>query len=277
MTDDAPRPTCPACHQPRPSWALCDRCHDRTMARLAELVELQALACSIAALTPSQTGDPGPIGAHRDPPLPVDLHALDIALAEGLLRGLEADQMGLEDWAVDWRHWLGHSPHGMATEHDTGPAATLARVVGYLRANLPRCGRPAADGGHPAIDEFVADVRSIHTHAIHALRLAEPAPWTFPCPGDALDGGLCGNRLRVDHDGRHLAIHCRRCGTTWSLERLLLVARAAGSAIWVDADTAQTHLGVSRATLYRMADRGDIGRRYGRFDIGATRQPLSNA
>ena len=195
---DEPSPACPVCHRRQSHWGACDPCIDRLDAQLGELLALHMLAQAPELALPA-TGDPGPIGAHRDPPLPLDLAVLDLAHGEALLSGFDADQMGLESWAVDWRHWHGHSSHGRATSRAAGRTEVLVEVIGYLRAQLRPTAAPVASGGHPAIDEFAQDVGHMHAHARAALRLDEPEPWTIPCPAD--DGErICGHHLHVDRE-----------------------------------------------------------------------------
>lgn len=236
MTD--PRPACPICRRPDPhgqSWACCAPCLDRIDSQLADLLELHALAPAYLERGRGQNGGGG--GPRKRSPLPLRIDVLDLALGETLLSGLDGEHMGLEDWAVDWRHYFGHSPHGIATERATRRSALLVSVVGYLRANLTLAGRSEAAGGHPAVDEFAADVRRAWSHAREVLELGDPRPWTVPCPTDG-----CGHRLRVEEGAE---LRCARCGATRTALQLLLVARDAGRPCWVDADTAARQLGIT--------------------------------
>lgn len=245
-TDDAPpveappAPRCPACRRGH-TWALCEGCQQAISRELAELLDLHALASHPAALRPA-TRAGAPTGGSRDLPTPVALDALDLAIGASLLAGMTADDMGLVDWADDWRELFGHSeqPHGPTR------TATLSQAVRYLRAQLALAGRAPADGGHPAIDEFAADIHRAHRRALAALRLTpadldpsqpEPPAFTIACPADhPTRDGLCGNRLGVSRqplpldDQRPLPVtlNCDRCGTHWDGARLLVVAKAAG-------------------------------------------------
>jgi hypothetical protein len=198
---------------------------------------------------------------------------------------MDADDMGLEDWAVDWRHWLGHSGHGQATERDRGPAETLSGVIRYLKANWPLIARDAAAGGHPAVDEWYADVRAIRGRAWAALRLIpsdldhdiDPPPdYVVNCPSDD-----CGHRIPMTRqyrsvDGERVGevnVNCPRCGSHWTSTRLLLVASVSGARVEISVEDAMAHYAVSRATVYRMINRGELRRgRYGRVVLGGRRE-----
>lgn len=270
-------PRCVVCHRERPAWGVCQGCLTCVDRMLGDLLDLHALASAPAALEPGRGSDPGPIGAHRDPPLPLDLAALDLALGEV--------QLGvLESWERWWREAFSLSPYGPAsagyasrTREDrryapsapglgsTATSRTLAGVVGFLRAWWPR----AASVVEPPPEEFAQEVRHLHTQAKAALRLHEPAPWTVPCPADHPDHPAqeCGYRLHIDHDGRELVMRCPRCRSVWTVDRLLLVAAAAGRGVWVDADTAAARLGTTPRGLAPMVRAGRLQHRYGRYNL----------
>jgi len=272
-TEAAPRPACVVCGKANDdqTWRVCDDCVARVARQLAALLDLHAIACFPAVGIPGTTGNGSSIGAvHREPPLPCDLDVLDLAHGESLLAGMTADEMGLEDWAIDWRHFNAHSSHGQATERDRSRTETLATVVGYLGAQWPLMARSVDAGGHPAIDEFADDVRRMHTRARAALRLGpigeEPPAFYIACPADLGNGATCGHRLGVHRqplplEGQRplpVSLSCARCGSWWDAERLMLVAIAAGARVELTIDEAALHYGVSRPTIYRMRERGEL-------------------
>jgi hypothetical protein len=278
MTDPTPEPTpsCPCCARPNDdrTWRVCDHDRDNVDRWLTEIEMLhQLVACApLNYLLPGATTGDAPIGGHREPPLPLDLAALDLLTAESVLRGMDADDMGLEDWVVDWRHWLGHAGHGQATERDRSPAETLSGVIRYLRSNWPLMARSAADGGHPAVDEWYADVRAIRGRAWAALRLipsdldqdVEPPPdYVLECPTDDCHNRIPMTRTPRPIDGEKpepVSVSCNRCGARWTTPRLLLVAAVSGTRVEITVDDAATHYGVTAATVRRMVQRGELHR-----------------
>ena len=235
--DGAVQPACLVanCRAHVQQWGICDHHVRQVDAHLRELVDLHTLANHTTALLPTRTGNPAPTGAHREPPLPLNMAALDLALGEVLLMTDEADDIedppwtGLESWEQDWRTTLHLSPYGPATEHRaTRGQTTLVGVIAFLLANWPR-----AAAIHPTADEFVRDVARMHARAKAALNLTTPPAWSIACPTDG-----CGNRLRVEHDGRDAVLRCRRCGVSRTVEHLLYVARSEGKPCWLDAEAA---------------------------------------
>jgi hypothetical protein len=231
MTDDTPRPRCivPHCPTPLEQWGICAHHITTTDQLLADLVDLHARAHTRLA--------PGTAGTHlRTVPgsrPPLDIAALDLALGEWLLMTDEDTTdppwTGLEGWEQDWRTYLHLSPYGPATARRAARGmSTLVGVVTFLRAWWPRAAEL-----HPAADEFVADVRRMHAAAKAALRESDPPAWSVACPTDG-----CGNRLRVEHDGRDAVLRCKRCGVARTTEHLLYVARAEGKPCWLDAEAA---------------------------------------
>lgn len=287
---ETPRPACPVCKRPSgdESREACSACLDRVARMLNDLLTLHTLACVPCVAVPGTKGS-GSIGAvHRDPPLPLDLEILDLAHGESLLAGMRADEMGLEDWAIDWRHFSGHSSHGAATERDRSRTDTLSSVIRYLGAQWPLMARSVADGGHPAADEFADDVKRMHRRAESALGLgrADGPAFYIPCPADLDTGARCGYRLGVHRqplplDGQRplpVALTCPRCGSHWDAERLMLVAVADGARVELTVDEAALHFGVSTRTVRRMVERGDLRRgRWGRVITGKRAEAATSA
>lgn len=242
-------------------WGVCVTCEARVDQQLGDLLDLHALAGHDAALTPGQGEPGGHMGARRDPPPPVSIDALDLALGEHYLAALE-------DWERWWREEFKLTPYGPASEARLGNGATtvtsrtLAGVIGFLRAWWPT----AAQVLEPPPDEFATEVRRLHRTAIVALRLNEPAPWSVACPTDG-----CGNRIRVDHDGRDAVLRCTRCRVERTTAQLLHVARAEGRPCWVDAQTAARALHVDLGHLGPMVRDGRLrvrgAREYRQYDI----------
>lgn len=286
-----PQPCCPACHTPGPDWAICPRCRDNVDRWLGEILMLHELVrCAPLDYLLPASGGGGDLGSiKRDPPLPLDLAALDLLTAESVLRGMDADDMGLEDWTVDWRHWLGHSGHGAATERDRSPAETLSGVIRYLRANWPLMARAATAGGHPAADEFADDVRRIRNRAWAALRLTPydldpdpdakpPADWTIRCPNTLPDGRTCGHRIGMRRGLRPIdnrppdpvAVTCEACRRHWDGPWLLRVAIDAGMDVAMGLHEVMGFYGCTERTIRRKVAAGVLIHERGRYRVART-------
>lgn len=268
---DAPTPSCPVCRRPDPagqSWATCAMCVQRVDQQLGELLEAHTLASLPEYLIPTHSGDgAGPVSGSHERPIGLDVAVLDLALGEEQLAVLE-------QWERWWREHWGLTPYGEASGsrleravgHGSAEEVTLCGVVGWLRVWWPT----AAQVVDPPPEEFAAEVRHLHGRALSALRMTEPKPTTIACPADLDDdGGLCGHRIALTGDGADL--YCKRCGTRWTTTRLLLVAAVSGARVEISVEDAMHHYGCSRATVYRMVNRGELRRgRYGRVVMGST-------
>jgi hypothetical protein len=275
----AARPKCLTHRHPihLDTWGICADCHAEIVAHLRALPGLVAQAHH--HLVPGSTGEHIAAGVPGSRP-PLNIAALDLACGEWLLMTDEDTEeppwTGLEGWEQDWRTVLHLSPYGPASAHRTALGqSTLVGVVGFLIANLER-----AAAIHPAIDEFATDVRRMHAAALNALHMtrfdvdpdpdaAEPPDYVIPCPADADDAGhLCGHRIPMHRlarpvDGERepsVTVNCPKCGSHWTVERLLRVAHAAGVPWPTSVDHAADQLGIAPMTLRRAIARGEVGK-----------------
>lgn len=233
----------------------CPRCETKMRRQLADLPTFMELAS--ANLIPGQGGD----GRSTERSLGINIAALDT------VAGFDAIAV-LESWERIWREDYGLSPYGLATSilADTRASTTLRHIVGFLSAFLARSCKE-----HPAIDEFAAELRSIHRQGQQAAGQTRRAAWTVTCPADA-DDGECGHVLLVSGDDFGGEVTCRSCRTTWPVERLLhVVASSKHAELWLDGQAAAMHLGVSERTLRTWAAEGRIKRDHGRYEVHSLR------
>ncbi len=281
---DAP-PKCPTCRGPlrQDEARVCGRCEIETERMLGELVELHALASG--ALTPPVSGEPGALGAHLEPPVPLSLDALDLAVGEVLLStDLDVEDppwSGLEAWERDWRRQFRLTHYGPASARRHG--GTLVGVVGFLRAWWPR-----ACVVDPSADDFVRDVRRMHGQALAALALTradldptqeDPYDYFVDCPGITKDGLACGHRIGMRRQPRPLPKHppkpvwvwCPKCGWHGTGEWLITVAIDAGADVTMSLEEASVHFGVTAGTIRKMAARGELIKIHGRYTVNTER------
>jgi hypothetical protein len=280
-------PQCPVCHHPTRdrSWSVCADCVTRVDAALVGILDLHIMAST--CLEPGTSSDGGPIGLHRDPPIPVDLGALDLSHGEGVL-GI------LETWERWWREHWGLAPYGeasasrlnVAVSHGTPELAStatsrnLSGTVRFMRSWWPI----AAAVVEPPPEEFADEVLRLHRECLAALhripsdldkRIPVPPDWVILCPRDLDNGAICGHRIGVMRqplpvDGQHaqpVTLNCERCGAHWDLPRLMLVAQASGTPVWVDAEAAAAHLGTTPRGLAPMVRAGRIAKRGNRYSV----------
>lgn len=264
-------------------WGVCADCVVRVDTQLADILDLHALANAPAALHPP-IGEHTASGVRRDPPAPVNLAALDLAIG--------ADALAvLEQWERWWREHWALTPYGEATETLPRPNRptdrTLVHVVGFLRAWWPR----AASVLDPPPDEFADEVRQLHTQAMAGMRLTafdldpdpdakEPPDWTIACPRTLDDGTVCGCRIGMRRqplpiDGRALdpvAVTCPRCRTHWDGTWLVRVAVAAGVQVTLTLAQAMDYYGCSKRTIRRKVAAGLLVHERGRYRVAGTEE-----
>lgn len=252
---------------------VCNGCRNGLRTDLAQILDLVALV-SVMPDPFAASGNRAGSRPHPGSRPPLEVLRIDPELI--LVRIDPHDRSAdtpllvlLEDWCRLIREERGYAPYGAATE-DQPQSATLSGVITFLRSQVDyACDEPTF-----SIEQFAANIRA----AIAALRAHDPdrtaRSWGIPCPADAGDDA-CRMLLHVNRhdDGRldlHSDIHCARCGTTWTAQRLLLVALADERVtIWGYPSEIAAALNISERTLRRWGEAGDVARSGGRYDAGA--------
>jgi len=242
---------------------------------LARIVELVALASSW--LMPKQ-GTSG-VRSVPDSRPPLDVAALDVACGNGVLDVLER-------WERITREHFGLGPYGPAS---LARGATVKGCVDFLR---PWLFSMAEDAKFP-IDDLASDAKALRwgspadpelgIAAIPSLESIDPDHDTddrskLKCPGDHpdADGRRCHAILLYDREHPSEDICCRRCGTTWTGARLLLLTYIDDTqTVWAYTAEIVDRLPIAAATLRQWGKRGHIPRRNSQYDIGAVYRRLN--
>ena len=144
-----------------------------------------------------------------------------------------------------------------------GTQATLVGCVGFLAAQTEWI---VATPDFP-LEDYRAEVSS----CVRVLRRWDAdsqreAAWRVDCPADHGES-LCGYSLRISGNDVESYFRCPRCGTEWSVDRLMLVAAEVPSGeMWLDAEAICGRIGVQRSTLDRWARDGRIAKAHGLYD-----------
>jgi len=245
--------SCVICAGHAPALA-CDPCRRRIDDHLAGILAYRHLAED--ELLPGRGGD----SRTGERGLGIRIDALDFVAGHTVLDVLEL-------WARDIRETYGLSAWGPvsldACRGQADPAlALLTDVIGFLRSWLPRL---AAD--FVPVDDLAREVRQCYLQAQRAANAAPAHGYRVACPAPA-DVGDCGRMLVVNGQDLEDEVTCRSCGTTWSVDRLLvIVAGEATGAIWMDGEAAAARAGVDVRTLRRWAATGRVRRDHGRYDL----------
>ena len=251
MTDQR---TCVVCHTQTTPAFCCWDCQARLRDQLAELPVLY-VECS-QEFWPQGGGSSG-----RSPERTLGLRvaALDgrnpvdaIEKLESWERLLREELTPTEDPDLAQRKRKAH--RWSESESDDHTGVTLCGVVDWLIAHLDAICRE-----FPAVDEFALEVREVHKAARSAARVPSEPVTVVECPADHPDdpSRLCGKRLRLVAD----QAECPRCGASWDVGRLLMVAASTKAEVWQPASVVSERLGVSDSTLRRWAKDGLVRRR----------------
>lgn len=283
MTNDDWPNTCAICVargiQTRLKYGFCcAACLDRMKDNLTAIPALIKLARHSLVQSFSRRNGTGiPVYGSRPP---VNVDALDPALAE--VPKYHTTMLNLlEEWERRIRRerqmtQYGPASHARAAAHGTTETtqidSTTAAIDGVCAFLASQLDWTAHEPSFP-LDELSAAIRECRNSAERWNPDRTPAGTMIRCPTNA-DDTECGYRLKyydVNDD-----ITCPRCRVTRSAMTLAAVALADGRDIWLDAEAAATHLGISESTLYRMARRGIIEKSHGRYRITATRRLIDN-
>lgn len=197
-----------------------------------------------------------------EPTLGVRIAALDFLAGNDVIGTLA-------EWEKAWREDRRLSDAPITTK----PSTTLSSVIRFLNTWLS-----LVSESDPAMDEFARELNECWGIARGAARIgSKPRAWTIDCPADLsnedtdtpTDEGICSNELRITGNDLDLKrrIPCKQCGTSWTVDRLLLVAADTNrSHIWLDAEALCARLGVSRRTLNRWVASGEVAKQHGLYD-----------
>ncbi len=253
MTDDAIR--CPVCQRREPATGryVCTPCLGRIDDDLARIVELTRLASGW--LTPRSNPGSGTRSVPASKP-PIDLASLDAVCGNDVLPVLES-------WCRLIREEAHLAPYGAATAAHT---VTVDTTVTWLRSWLLWASEAV---GFP-VEDYAREVRDLRWQ-LEALDPDRDKPGLrIPCPADHADGDgrSCGYRLVLTPN---LAddVPCPRCSTTWTGNRLILVAlNDPGVTVWAYPDMICDLFGINGHTLRTWSKRGHVRRNGTRYDVG---------
>ena len=185
---------------------LCGRCEDRTAHQLGDIAGPRGLYARLDGLLQRGSGSGGPaVSGSKTAPAPLRIDVLSLQCAGGPVLG------PLETWVRDWEG-QGHA--------DMCEAGGLQQRVDHACRTL-RFNLSWAAGNHEAVDEFAAEIGSIHRTLTGITAGEKPArKLAVVCP--------CGQRVPFTLATRGET--CAGCGTSYGhgdITRMPLAGRAA--------------------------------------------------
>lgn len=248
------------------SGHCCTPCAGWLMTTVADIARLAADAAAFVAPGSSNGGGSRPVPGSR-PPLTVD--ALDPE--NTCVTGYEATVLELcEAWERMIRSERGMAPYGPASAARVadgmyaGTSATLVGCVGFLGGQVAWMTTEPTFPLEDFADEMRACVRVLRRFD---LARDNTTGYIVECPHDG-GHGTCGKRIRVSGDDVEGYFTCPRCGTEWSVDRLMLVwAETSDAAMWLDAEAVTKRYGVDRSTLDKWVRSGRMEKWHGLYDV----------
>lgn len=261
---------------------ICEICQAETRQKLAEIPKLYVEA--EAYLTPGRGGS-GSSGSERT--IGVNLAALGFRQGADILDRLEDWERLVRVKELGQVELDGQDRPGEMELNDDGTVRMIARPgisierplvrQGSVRERLERvCEFLLAHSrwlsGYEASGEWVSDVAYIHARGEAATRKVIEKPTRIKCPATV--------EVWVDDEGKHVPcnqfliltedaeakIECRRCGTVWTVARLLAVAVSTpGAHVMLDPKAIAGFLGMQVANVHIFAKRHGIemvGKKY---------------
>lgn len=236
--------TCALCAKTRKAdgnATICQHCHQRLRSTIQQIPALWVEAHN--CLQPYKGGHGSNTG---EPTLGVNLTALDfisgrdiLDLFHGWERIVREDRKLTPPALVPAQPTKGHEIAATVAFHLTHLdwIAQQAWVDEYAKEMLALYGK-----GRAAAQKFLDPVR----------RISCPAP-----AGEA----TCGQTLSINDSDMLAIVPCRRCGTEWTVGRLIAVGTSEGTATWVDADSIGTWLGISAGHVRRLVRKHHVERK----------------
>ncbi len=242
--------------EPGNGATVCGHCLGRVDGDLARIAELTRLAGGwLTATTAHSDGAARPVPGSRPP---LNVAALDACLGNDVMPVLES-------WCRLIREDASLAPYGAATEAE---AVTVGSLVTWLRSWLLW----ASERVEFPMEDYAGEVRDLRWSLERLDPDRDKPGLRIPCPTDhpEADGRSCGYRLAVNRDTFADDIHCPRCDTTWTGNRLLLVAlNDPGVTVWAYPDDIRDAFGIPDRTLREWAAKGHVSRLGSRYDVGA--------
>ena len=269
-------------------WTMCRPCLDRLDDNLARIAELTRLAGDKP--TTRVAGEGGGTRGKPTGSVPLNLTVVDAQNGNDAWPWLETwerlvrELLTMAAYATVW-------PLRNAESNRSGVPLPLVYVkasTGFLRAQLLRI----VELGDFPIEEFATEAHDLRwklepidddkrcpAHrgwewppVCRACDLANSrAGLAVPCAADHpdADGRRCGYELRIDPKMPNDELLCRRCHTSWTSGRLILVAlNDPGVVIWAYPDVIEDALGIPKRTLQRWGQDGVVRRRGTQYDVG---------
>lgn len=239
---------CQKCQRHITENQLCEKCRYRLLVYLVELPQLHFESGFF--IEPVRTGKGG---RPSERSIGINVSALDFSMANELLRVMWS-------WETLIREKNNLTKPGLLTmekvEREVQKTCEFHRT--WLHWSIKQ----------EWIGDFFDEVKAIHSRGMNAARRYVETQRRIPCPSDDHQEGQCGNPLLVEAQDLEYEVECKRCGTNWSVIRLIaVVATDRSKPFMLDIQAICIWLGISRRQVYRIIRKYGIVKVAGKFDV----------
>ncbi len=227
---------------------LCSKCQSRLRVYLRDLPGLHHEAGFF--IQPVRTGKGG---RPSERSIGINVTALDFSMATEMLRILWS-------WESLIRDELGYTKPGLLPPDKV--EREVEKTCTFHLMNLEWAAK------QDWIGDFFDEVKTIHSRGMVAARRYVETPRRIPCPAEIDEDVPCGTPLLVEAQDLEADIECRRCGTYWSVIRLIaVVATDRSKPFMLDIQAICLWLGVSKRQVYRIIRKHGIEKVGGKFNV----------
>ena len=227
---------------------ICFRCKLRLTGLLRELPDLHHESGFF--LQPTRTGKGG---RPSERSIGINVNALDFSMATELLRTLWS-------WEVLIREERHLTKSGLLLSDTV--EREVQKTCDFHRIHLDWSIKQEWVG------DFFDEVKAIHGRGMVAARRYVETSRRIPCPAEVDEQLTCGNALKIEAEDIEAEIDCKKCGTSWSVIRLIAVAATDRTKpFMLDIQAICLWLGVSKRQVYRIIRKHDVKKINGKFNV----------
>lgn len=232
---------CPICQRPKSSAGTCAQCHHKVMMMIDDLFEFWNQAH--LHITPTK----GSGQRSSEMSIGVNVSALSFITGHDILNLLwEWEKLIRAERNLTKPAFL--DPKPLADE--------IRQAVLFAQRHLEYSSQ------QPWFDDFLRELRELHSKGRAAAKIFVEKKKRIPCPGE-IEGLPCARLLQLGDASTMMEIFsCPKCKTEWTTLRLVAVAMSDPNAdIWLDIEAIAGWLGISERQCRRIALRNAVDRR----------------
>jgi hypothetical protein len=237
---------CSVCKFSVESGQICKKCYSSLKTTLSELPQLQQGAAGF--VTPGRSGSGAP---STERSIGFNVNALDYSMGKELLGVMHKYEALI-------RRGRSLTPPALL-EREATVELEVAATVSFHLAHLEWTVQ------QDWLEDFAGQVKELHNKGMAINKNFIEKPRRIPCPTDE-----CRSHIAIDIDNLLAGVRCYKCGTSWTLYRLLALAMAnPNRTFWLDIDAICLWMNITKTELNKIVRDHDVPMKNGLYDISA--------